>query len=206
MGRFGLRAAPGGIATPAFGDEHTVVRIAGARLVVERGKATVANRSIGGASLRELAAAAGCDVEAPFDVGADTPPVGDPDAPLAVDPEAAGELAAWYDLGWRALDQVLGSARSPSAIQLWPEHFDAACDVAVGPGPDDRCNLGASPGDGPDGLPYLYVGPWSGDRPGEPAFWNAPFGAALAADALRSAADPVLAAVAFYRHGLARFG
>jgi hypothetical protein len=178
------------------------VRIAGTRLVVERAKATVANLAIPGASLRTLAAAAGADLAAPLDVGPDAPPVGDADEPLALDAAAAGAAAEWFDLGWRALDEVLGSASSPSIIQLWPEHFDAGCDVAVGPGAGDRCNLGASPGDGPDGVPYLYVGPWQAARPGNGSFWNASFGATRGWDALFGAQDRAAAAVAFYREGL----
>ena len=39
-GKFGLRATPGGIGTPAFGPEHEVVRITGTTLVRERTGAT----------------------------------------------------------------------------------------------------------------------------------------------------------------------
>ena len=34
-----------------------------------------------------------------------------------------------------------------------------------------------SPGDGFSAEPYLYVGPWSADRPGDAAYWNVSFGA-----------------------------
>jgi hypothetical protein len=182
------------------------VRVAGTRLVVERGKATVASVAIPGASLRSLAAAAGADLDAPLDVGHDTPPLGDPDEPLALDPAATAAVAGWFDLGWRALDEVLGAAASPSIVQLWPEHFDAGCDVAVGPGPGERCNLGASPGDGLTDTPYLYVGPWQAGRPGDESFWNVPFGAVLDREVLRGEPDPVAAAVAFFRRGLAFLG
>jgi hypothetical protein len=60
--------------------------------------------------------------------------------------------------------------------QLWPEHFDHGSLVSVG---DDRYNVGASPGDAAEPGPYLYVGPWSDERPGDPDLWNAPFGAVL---------------------------
>jgi hypothetical protein len=204
-GRFGLVATPGGFGTAAFGDDHAVVRVADGVLVVERG-AGVARRPVHGSSLADLAALAGVDLAAPFDVGHDTPPLGDVDEPLDVDPAAARLLGSWYALGWRVLDAVAAHAAAPSRVQLWPEHFDAGCDVAVGPGPDDRCNLGASPGDGPAGTPYLYVGPWGPQRPGDAGYWNAPFGATLGYDELRSAPDPVAAGAAFLRRGVALLG
>jgi hypothetical protein len=83
---------------------------------------------------------------------------------------------------------------------LWPEHFDAGCDVVDGKG--RRVNLGASPGDGFSDEPYLYVGPWEGERPGDADYWNAPFGAALGYARLLAAADPVAEGVAFVQRGL----
>jgi hypothetical protein len=104
------------------------------------------------------------------------------------------------------LDEVLaglGSAHSPSRIQLWPEHFDAGCDVAVAnggtTGDGERCNLGVSPGDDSHHEPYLYVGPWDENRrPGDETYWNASFGAVLR----RSELSDVSAGVAFMRRGL----
>lgn len=176
------------------------MRVAGGRLVVERASSTVAVVRLDGSNLRQLAAAAGADVTAELDAGRDTVALGDLDEPLAVDEASALALGAWFDLGWRVLDRVLPAGAS--RLQLWPEHFDAGCDVAVGAGPHDRCNLGASPGDGPDGEPYLYVGPWGPDRPGDAAFWDAPFGATLRYEELRAAPDPVTAGEAFLRRGL----
>jgi hypothetical protein len=164
--------------------------------VVERGK-HVERVSIPGASLRALADVAGADPDRPFDVGHDTPPVGDPDEPLSLDADAASVIAAWFDLGWQALDAACRGHQA-STIQLWPEHFDAGCDVAVGPRRDDRCNLGCSPGDAFHPAPYLYVGPWTPERPGPPGYWNAPFGAVLAGDDVVAGADPV----AFLQRGL----
>lgn len=204
IGRFGLVVLPGGFGTPAFGDDHTVVRIAGARLVVDRGSARAASIPIDGSTLRDLAGAAGCDIEEPFEVGHDTPPLGDADEPLRLDEEVAALVAWWFDLGWRIVDAAAGKLDA-SRLQLWPEHFDAGCDVAVRPGGDDRCNLGASAGDGAEGTPYLYVGPWGADRPGDPSFWNEPFGASVGIAEIRRAADPVEAGVAFLRRGLDLF-
>jgi hypothetical protein len=200
-GRFGLRATPGGFGTPAFGppDAVEVVRVAGAVLVHEVGS-EVSSVPLIGASLGDLAAHVGVDLAADFDVGHDTPALGAVDVALSVDAAHATSIGAWFDLGWRALDAVVASAARPSTVQLWPEHFDAGCSVAVGPGAEDRCNLGASPGDASSDEPYLYVGPWGSERPGSPGYWNAPFGAVL-----RRAEVPSLeAAVAFLRQGLDR--
>ena len=182
-----------------------MVRLAGARLVVERGARTTV-LPVAGSTLRRLAEAAGADLTAPLDVGRDTPAVGDVDEPIVLDHDAVLALAAWYGEGWRMLDEVVADAgpqASPSTIQLWPEHFDAGCDVAVGPGADDRCNLGASPGDDGHPGPYLYVGPWTTARPGDPGYWNAPFGAVVGRAELQASGDPHAAGVAFLERGLA---
>lgn len=201
-GRFGLRASPGGLAAPAAGPDGEVVRTDGDRLVVERaGRA----RAVPMTCLGDLAAAAGVDLSAPFSVGEHTPPAGDPAAPLEVDPAAARALGAWWGFATTVLDEVvarLGPGADASVAQLWPEHFDVACDLAWGPGEGDRANLGGSPGDGAHGEPYLYVGPWGPERPGGPAYWNAPFGAVLGHSELLSATDPLGEAVAFLRRGL----
>lgn len=200
-GRFGLRATPGGIGTPAFGvaEALEVVRTSGTSLVHEIG-GQVRVSSMQGSTLAELAAFVGVDLTTDFTVGKDTPGVGDVDAPLHLDLDVVAGLADWYDLGWRALDIVGLTAASPAPIQLWPEHFDASCLLAIGPGSGDRCDVGVSPGDHHHDEPYLYVGPWAERRPGDPAYWNASFGAVLPRSTVGSVAD----AVAFYREGLSR--
>jgi hypothetical protein len=201
-GRFGLRSTPGGFGTPAFGDGVEVLRVAGEVLVRERdGRASAT--PLNGATVAQLAAFAGADLQAPFDVGRDTPPIGDPDEPLAIAADAATALAGWWHLGWRALDAATADAVDPMAIQLWPEHFDAGTSVAIGAGERDRCNLGASPGDSYSDEPYLYVGPWNDDRPGNASYWNAPFGAVLLRSEVMAAPDAYAASVDFLRRGLA---
>lgn len=212
-GRFGLRAGPGGLATPAFGDDVEVVRTSGRHLVVERGGAVLA------APVTTLAAAAdlvGVDLSVDFSVGDDTPALGDPEQPLAVGDEAARAMGDWWAFGATVLDELVAAEPSVTAAtvaQLWPEHFDVGCTVTVGgpevdaePGGGDgvRANLGASPGDGYEPLPYLYIGPWSPDRPGDPSYWNAPFGAVLrhAELAPLPPADRRTHALAFLRQGL----
>lgn len=215
-GRFGLRPAPGGLATPSF-EGGEVLRLSAGALLVERDGATRALR-LAGASLAELATFAGADLATDFSAGSDSPPLGDVEAPLDGDPAPLASLGAWYALGARAIDQVVadaGSAAAPSVAQIWPEHFDLGSDLAWGPaagaadeghvavdasgaGEGERVNLGASAGD--DGIdePYLYLGPWGAQRPGDPAFWNAPFGATLRSSGVESEVD----VHAFLRRGL----
>jgi hypothetical protein len=203
-GRFGLRATPGGFGTPAFGppDAVEVVRVAGTSLVREVGP-DATSTPLDGATLVELAGVVGVDLAVPFSAGHDTPALGDPGGPLALDPGHAAAIADWLDLGWRAIDVVVAGGRAgSSATQLWPEHFDAAAALPFGPGAADRANVGASPGDGSHDEPYLYVGPWGSARPGDPAYWNAPFGAVLARTEVGSLDD----AVAFFHRGLDLLG
>ncbi|HEX5265356.1 MAG TPA: hypothetical protein VFW24_01150 [Acidimicrobiales bacterium] len=148
-GRFGLRASPAGLATPAFGEGPEVLRLAGTHLVRE-GPDGTAFMPVPGSSLRQLARFVDADLDVKFSVGADTPDIGDPDEVIDVDPSALAALAAWLDLAWRVLDDVvagLGPAAEPAVLQLWPEHLDAGTNVAVGP--EQRVNLGFSPGDDP---------------------------------------------------------
>src|SRR5262245_52087964 len=178
-GRFSLRITPGGFGTPEFGPDSRRVRVANGTLLVESdapGTASITARTIDGASLRELADGAGVDLDAPLDVGHDTPDVGDPDVALALDADAATGVGTWFGVVAAALDRVVATVPAsggPTLARLWPEHFDVAIDAAARP--DARVNLGGSPGDASIGEPYLYVGPWTADRPGDGAFWNAPF-------------------------------
>lgn len=204
-GKLGLRAAPGGLAAPAAGPDHEQTRTSGSWLIHERtgGVSSSVALDLRHASLGEAAALVGVDPTAPLAAGGDAPGPGDLDAPLGVDPDAAEAIAAWFAFGWRVLDAAvtgLGSAADASVVQLWPEHFDAGCDVAAGR--DARLNLGVSPGDTFSPEPYLYVGPWGPRRPGDPDFWNAPFGAVLRHGELRGAPDPGAAGLAFLRRGL----
>jgi len=196
-GRFGLRATPGGFGTPMFGED--VLRVAGGALVREHGGAASA-MPLDGATLADLAAFAGVDLTTPFDAGEATPAVGDPHAPLRVDPDEVARLGEWFDFGWRVIDAVAAAGPDAKAVQLWPEHFDAGTSVAISEG--ERCNLGASPGDAFSDDPYLYVGPWSDQRPGDASYWNAPFGAAVSRDDVFAAPDRFETGVAFLRRGL----
>ena len=125
--------------------------------------------------------------------------MGPTDEPLRLSVPELDVLWAWFDLGWRVLDAVTADTSlvsSRSTVQLWPEHFDAGCTVGQGSGAD--VNLGFSPGDSFSEEPYAYVGPWGPERPGDPTFWNAPFGAFVP----RSRAGGFAECTAFIRSGL----
>jgi hypothetical protein len=212
-GRFGLRPSPGGLATPAFGDPVEVVRTSGAALVLERGGAA---RHEALTTLGRAATAVGVDLAAPFSVGDDTPAALDPDAPLPVDDGAARLLGDWWAFGASLIDELCatGAGGDPPPVQeattaqLWPEHFDHATTVSVasGAGEPAMVNVGASPGDDHDPLPYLYVGPHGPQRPGGDGYWNAAFGAVLPRSAVAGlpAAEARAMAMTFLQEGLAR--
>ncbi len=202
-GRFSLRVTPGGFGTPEFGAALRRVRISGTTMLVEEDAAGTPSSvaiELDGATLADLAAIANVDLSAALDVGHDTPPVGDVHAPLTVDRAAARHLAAWLDRSARALDRLVAEQPTPAGptmARLWPEHFDVALDLAAG---GTRANVGGSAGDDFHDEPYLYVSPWTEERPGGGDYWNAPFGAVLAA----SRVPHVDAALAFFSEGLRR--
>jgi hypothetical protein len=208
-GRFGLRVRPGGFGTPAFGPDDRVLRISGGAMLDERTGpqgARTRTLSLDGRSLAEVAAFAEIELDPTFRVGHDTPELGHPETVLAVDPAAAAALGAWLAVGAVAVDAAVVSLGEPGragVLQLWPEHFDAGLDVAVRGG---RANLGMSAGDAFCPEPYAYVGPWAADRPGDPAYWNAPFGAYLPASGVVELRDPTGDLARFLARGLSLLG
>ena len=210
-GRFGLRVTPGGFGTPEFGDDVRRVRVRDGLLVVESAGSAGASSTaiaIDGATLEELCEAAGVDLAAPFEAGHDTPVLPKAGTPLSVAAQDATLLGEWFGLVAAALDSTLSGIAAdcrPTVAQLWPEHFDVAFDTGYGvnPSPARRVNVGGSPGDASNTGPYLYLGPWTGDRPGEPAFWNVGFGAMMTYESVHATGDPLGCAVEFFRSGLA---
>jgi hypothetical protein len=207
-GHFGLRASPDGLATPAFGLEPETLRLTPACLVREVGTES-SSVSLQGATLEELARFADADLGSDYSTGANTPDLGSTTEPLHLPPDELTLIFDWFALGWRVLDTVgteLPDKWTHSTVQLWPEHFDAGTNVVfnrAGAGADadaDGVTLGFSAGDSFSEEPYAYVGPWGPERPGDPGFWNAPFGALVT----RAQAGDASACVAFLRTGLTR--
>jgi hypothetical protein len=184
-GHIGLRPTGDGFGTPVF-DDGTRIAVRGTRLLHgAHGDEPIT-------TVRAAAAALGIEPSPDPGVGTELPPYA-PDDLLAVDDVSSFALGAWYafvaDLLAAATTKLLaGVSSTASEPQLWPEHFDLACDW----GRDDvtRINLGGSPGDGFSAVPYVYAGPWQRDvlADGDP-FWNAPFGAVLTYDDLLTADD-----------------
>lgn len=181
--RIALMATPGGFGTPPFeyeGRQHQV-RVEGADLVDGSARAPLTSLEASRAIVSDLV---------PGELG---------DSPLDIDPASAGALAAFYEFGADVLQELVDSASTadaPSAVTLWPEHFDIAIelgDEAAG----RRANYGFSPGDDAHAEPYVYVGPWRGDVAGD--LWNATgfTGAELTYSQLIAAADPRAAALDF---------
>jgi hypothetical protein len=200
-GHFGLRSGADGIVTPAFGPEPEALRLTPACLIREVGT-TSRGRALAGATLAELADFAGADLDAEFSAGPGTPALGETDTPLELDAPELAALFAWFDLGWRVIDEVVAERPgqcTQSTVQLWPEHFDAGTSLE-GLGAGGGVNLGFSAGDAFSEEPYAYVGPWGPERPGDDGYWNAPFGALVT----RAELGDVAGGVAFMRAGLDR--
>jgi hypothetical protein len=155
----GLRPAPRGFGTPVFGAEERV-RVDATALVHER-DGQVRRHQL--TTLTAAAAFVGIPLGAPPVYTPTT--VTAPDAPLAVDRDAALAIGDWYALG----AALLGDLREThpevpaSDTQLWPEHFDLAFELGD-EGAGTRATYGASPGDQIIPEPYLYVGPWDPAR------------------------------------------
>jgi hypothetical protein len=193
----GLRPTPRGFGTPVFGDRERV-RVDATAIVHEQAGA---ERRSEITTLREAAAFVGVPLGAPPVYTATT--ALDPDAPLAVDHDAALALADWYALGGALLHdlRVEHSDLPSSETQLWPEHFDLACEIGD-EGAGTRATYGASPGDAVIPQPYLYVGPWKAEkRTGLLAAY--PFGGALTYGEMRRVGEAGAAGRQFFEDAIA---
>jgi hypothetical protein len=183
-GTIRLRVSPGGFCTVA-GVDGRQLAVDGTEFVVLDGGERLAT---------PLTSVAACAEFAGIEPGlrGSYPPATavEPDAPLQIDSDAARLLAGWFALGDAALRRFAARRGSVDEPVLWPEHFDLGITA-------DAVNYGCSPGDDAIPEPYLYVGPHEGPvRPGD-TFWNAPFGAAAAADEVHD----VEGAVVFFERG-----
>ena len=192
----GLRPTPRGFGTPVFGDRERV-RVDGTWLVHEQAGA---ERRTEIATLREAAAFVGVPLGAPPVYKAVT--ALDPDTPLGIDHDAALALGDWYALGAALLhDLKIEQSDQPSTeSQIWPEHFDLACDIGE-EGAGARATYGASPGDAVIPQPYLYVGPWDAARH-TGLLARYPFGGALTYDEMRRAVEAGAAGRQFFEDAI----
>jgi hypothetical protein len=202
IGKMALRFTFQGFGTPFFGPDRQVrLDLADLEIVDERARATYSE------ALATLAAAArfvGVELDPGKADELDIPELGDPDAPLDLDPDAARFLADWFGFATSVLEQLRSETPAgdrPSRVQLWPEHFDPSFEA----GDEDagrRAGLGASPGDhhdDGDSEPYLYASVWDRGRLVDDQFWTTPFGSKLPFAELVGADDQREAALAFYR-------
>jgi hypothetical protein len=188
-GKIGLRWTLGGFGTPFFGADAQI-RVDGGQLVIDAGGE---ERRHPLSTIRDAAAAVGFDLSGADEEGFD--------APLDIDAAAAHFIGDWFGFGTSVLEQVRAEAQpawQPSRVQLWPEHFDVAVEVA-GLG----ATLGASPGDEQHEEPYVYVSLWDPREPGD--LWNARGfqGAELGYGDLLAAPNAREAALEFLRARLA---
>lgn len=190
-GRIGLRAMGDGFGTPHF-DDGTRIAVCGDVLSIDPGDRTRITTLRAGAEFLDIS------LSSDPGVGADLPRYA-PDDDLMVDADASRALGAWYAFADRVLCELAATEPAMSEAQLWPEHFDLAAQLDVGRG--TKVNVGFSPGDQFSAEPYVYVGAQGTDRLRD-AFWNAPFGAILGLDALRSKASPEHEARCFIARGL----
>ena len=193
----GLRPTPRGFGTPVFGDAERV-RVDATELVHERA-GEVRRHEI--TTLDAAAAFVGVPLGAPSVFTATT--TIPPDASLAVDRDSSLALGDWYALGAALMHDLRTTHEdvSSSDLQIWPEHFDLACELGDADA-GTRANYGASPGDMGIGEPYLYVGPWDASRKtGKLATHG--FGAAITYTELTAAGDAKGAGLDFFLEGAA---
>jgi hypothetical protein len=190
-GEIGLVPSPGRFRTPPFGADGRFLAVDGTELVAG---GTAGSRRTGLTTIRAAAEFAGITPGAPARVYEPATPL-NLDEPLAIDPGAARLLADWYQLGAQALGRLAAGIPGdrPGPVVLWPEHFDVGITAA-------GINYGASPGDEHVTEPYLYVGPHDGPPLGDPAFWNASFGAVRTCRQIGTVPE----AAAFFRDARAR--
>lgn len=181
-----LEATERGFGTPTFPDGGAV-RVETTELVVETISGEPVRVPI--TTLKRAAIAVGVEARDLDDIG------------LAIDEQSAAALAFAYHFADGILSELRdtwGEGQDPSAIRLWPEHFDIAFEMGSEP-EGHRAGYGLSPGDENHEEPYLYVGPWQ--PPGDLTGWNATgfTGAELGWAWLRAAEDPRQAALDFFR-------
>ena len=190
-GEITLVPSPGGFRTPPWGPDRRFLAVDGTELVVGGTGGTLRATLT---TIRAAADFAGAKPGAPASVYAPVTPLS-LDEPLVIEQGAARLLAEWYGIGALAMRSFAAEipGDEPSPAWLWPEHFDLGITAGA-------INYGASPGDDQFPDPYMYVSPHGGPPPGEPGFWNAPFGAVRTFHQIGTPAE----AAAFFRAGRER--
>jgi hypothetical protein len=155
----GLRPTPRGFGTPVFGEQERV-RVDATALVHEKAGQTRRHELT---TLHAASAFVGVPLGAPA-VYTPTTSIA-PDAPLLIDRDAVLAVGDWYALGSALLHDLRAAHPEVSSTdaQLWPEHFDLACELGDADA-GTRATYGASPGDSAIPEPYFYVGPWDAAR------------------------------------------
>ena len=198
-GKIGLRYTYHGFGTPFFGNDEQA-RVQDGLLVHQVGDEV---RTSAITTVRDACDALGIPYVVEWFPNLHDPltPIG-PDAPLAVDVDAAGALGDWFGFATSVLEELRhdDGVVDPSRVQLWCEHFDPAMEIGSAER-NQRASFGASPGDGSSQQPYLYVAPWS-EVEADP-YWNASgfTGASLSYDELLGADDQRQVALDFFRKG-----
>jgi hypothetical protein len=200
MGRMGLEATPGGFGTPEF--DGRVARVEG-DLLVHHQAGNVATQEI--TTIRAAAEFFGMDYQVEWFTDFHDP-LGpwDPDAPLSIDRESSLVLGDWFAFGFEVLDELRARGTGDddvTEVQLWPEHFDPATELGDQE-KGQRASFGASPGDGSNPEPYLYVAAWSEIDRSQPFWNNESFnGSSLGYSALLSSGDPIDRGLEFLLEG-----
>ena len=200
MGRMGLRHTPGGFGTPEF--DGRVARIEGDQLVHEQ-DGNVATQVI--TTIREAAEFFGNDYQVEWFADFHDPlTASDPDAQLSVSQDASLAIGAWFEFGFDVLNELRThglEGDDVSEVQLWPEHLDSATELGDYE-KAQRASFGASPGDGLNPEPYLYVASWS-DIDRSNTYWNSTSfnGSSLAYSGLLASDDPKGMALEFLLEG-----
>lgn len=196
----GLRATSGGFGTPEF--EGRVARIEGDLLVYES-EGNVATQT--STTIRSAAEFFGIEYkEVWFPNFGDPLSPGDPDAELSLDVDGVQAVANWFNFGNQVLTRLRDHGLPDdevSEVQIWPEHFDAACEMGA-EASGQRASFGASPGDAAHPEPYVYVSAWGKIDRSNP-FWNdrAFNGASLGYQRILDEGDPVATALGFLLEG-----
>ena len=128
----------------------------------------------------------------------------DPDARRSGGQEAGLAIGAGFEFGLDVLNELRThgvEGDDVSEVQIWPEHLDSATELGDYE-KAQRASFGASPGDGGNPEPYLYVASWS-DIDRSNTYWNSTScnGSSLAYSGLLASDDPKGMALEFLLEG-----